>query len=104
VYLRSQSIRNYSSRSPADELIEELTELYGIARDEFEIATEETEKKSVYAASDREAARDELARLKTRYEEVLQGEHGEEVRRRIGARLRELENAVEHLNKADYED
>ena len=70
---------------------------YGTARDEFEIATEETEKGTTYAAGDREAAREEMAKLKERYEEVLGGEYGEEVRRRIGGRIRELENAIGNL-------
>src|SRR4051812_43370556 len=44
--------RNLSSGpgpSAADARIEEITELYATAQDEFEIAMEETEKQTVYA-------------------------------------------------------
>jgi len=58
----------------------------------------------VYAADDRAAARDELKKLQEMFEEALQGTHAEEVKRRVGSRIRELESAVEELNKADYED
>src|SRR5262245_16675773 len=49
-----------SSTSPEaaqkiEEAIEEIQELYGTARDEFEIAAEETEKNTTYAADDRAA-------------------------------------------------
>lgn len=105
--------RAFASKSTADEIIEEITELYGTARDEFEIATEESEKHSVYAADDRAAAREELAKLLKRYNEVVgrDGQEGcagkevaEEVKRRIGGRLRELERAVEVLNEKDFRD
>ncbi|KAL3427380.1 hypothetical protein PVAG01_00889 [Phlyctema vagabunda] len=96
--------RSYAAKSTADEILESITEQYATARDEFEIATEETEKKSVYAASDREAAREELEKLKELYEEALSGSDGEEVKRRVGQRIRELDSAVQELNKADYED
>jgi len=104
-------IRTYASPagapsgvSPADEIMEEITELYATAKDEFEIATEETEKHSIYAADDRAAARDELAKVKAAYEKALEGEHGEEIKRRVGQRIRELDNAITELNKADLED
>lgn len=77
---------------------------YATAKDEFEIATEETEKKSVYATEDREAARNEFAKLKEMYEEALAGPDGGEVKRRVGSRIRELDGAIENLNKADYEE
>ncbi|KAJ4286436.1 hypothetical protein N0V90_013136 [Kalmusia sp. IMI 367209] len=42
-----------------DAVIEEIQDLYGTARDEFEIAAEETEKNTTYAADDRAAARED---------------------------------------------
>ncbi|RDW69624.1 hypothetical protein BP6252_08644 [Coleophoma cylindrospora] len=96
--------RAYSSKSSADELLEAIQDQYATAKDEFEIATEETEKKSVYAIEDRKAARDELAKLKEMYTEALAGPDGDEVKRRVGSRIRELDAAVENLNKSDYED
>ena len=57
--------RNLSSAGPsaADTRIEEITELYATAQDEFEIAMEETEKQTVYAQDDRDAAREELEKV-----------------------------------------
>ncbi len=98
-----QTRRAYASHTPADSIIATLEDQYGTARDEFEIATEETEKKSVYAAADREAAREELDKLKEMYGQALRGADGEEVKRRVGHRLRELENAVEALERAAQE-
>ena len=85
-------------------MIENIQEQYATARDEFEIATEETEKKSVYAADDRAAAREELDKLKEMFEEALTGSEGEEVQRRVGQRIRELDNAVAGLEKAASEE
>ena len=96
--------RFYASKTPADEIIEEIQEQYATAKDEFEIATEETEKKSVYAADDRGAAKEELEKLKDLYDKALDGENAEEVKRRVGQRIRELDNAVEALEKAALED
>jgi hypothetical protein len=96
--------RNFATKSTADELIEDIQEQYATARDEFEIATEETEKKTVYAADDRAAARQELDKLKEMFQEALAGSEGEEVQRRIGQRIRELDNAVEGLEKAALEE
>ncbi|KAJ9644028.1 hypothetical protein H2199_003896 [Coniosporium tulheliwenetii] len=70
---------------------------YATARDEFEIAAEETEKQTVYAEDDRAAAREELEKLKAVYQEAITGPDkalAEEVERRAGGRIRELENAV----------
>ncbi|KAF1814165.1 hypothetical protein P152DRAFT_480390 [Eremomyces bilateralis CBS 781.70] len=75
---------------------------YGEARDEFEIAAEETEKNTTYAPGDREAARDALNKLAEAYKAVVEGpdtELGEEIKRRIGQRIRELDNAVGNLEK-----
>ena len=94
------SSRSFAAKSTADELIDEIQEQYATARDEFEIATEETEKKSVYAADDRAAAREELDKLKAMFEKAVEGSEGEEVQRRVGQRIRELDNAVEGLEKA----
>jgi len=90
-------VRWLSSKSPADEKIEEITELYATAQDEFEIAMEETEKMSVYAEEDRKAAREELTRVQEAYKAAVDGldsNLGEEVRRRVGQRIRELEQGV----------
>ncbi|KAG2165642.1 hypothetical protein VTO58DRAFT_102035 [Aureobasidium pullulans] len=91
-----------STKSAADEAIEEITELYATARDEFEIAMEETEKQTVYAEADREAAREELTRVQEAYKTIVEGpdtELAEEVKRRIGQRIRELENGVQNMEE-----
>jgi hypothetical protein len=82
-----QTVRWLSSKSVADEKIEEITELFYTAQDEFEIAMEETEKVTVYAEEDRKAAREELEKVKDEYKRVVEGPDtalGEEVRRRVG--------------------
>jgi hypothetical protein len=84
--------------------MDKLQDQYATARDEFEMATEETEKKTLYAEGDREAARDELETLKEMYEKALEGKDGEEIKRRIGQRIRELDNAVEALEKSALEE
>lgn len=96
--------RTYASKSSADEIIEQIQDQYATARDEFEIATEETDKKTVYAADDRAAAREELDALKALYDQALQGSDGEEVKSRIGQRIRELDSAVQALEKRAMED
>ncbi len=98
------SSRKFATKSTADKLIEDIQEQYATARDEFEIATEETEKKTVYAADDRAAARQELDKLKEMFQEALAGSECEEVRRRVGQRIRELDNAVQGLEKAALEE
>ncbi|KAL8921707.1 MAG: hypothetical protein Q9208_005636 [Pyrenodesmia sp. 3 TL-2023] len=95
--------RQYATKSTADEAIEEITEIYATAKDEFDIATEETSKRSVYAADDRAAAREELDKLKRAYEAAIGGTNGEEVRRRVGGRVRELERGVEALEERAME-
>lgn len=53
-----------STRTPtADDLITEIQDLYEVAKDEFEIATDSTDSSTIYAASDRESARDALNQL-----------------------------------------
>ncbi|EMD89588.1 hypothetical protein COCC4DRAFT_125763 [Bipolaris maydis ATCC 48331] len=85
------------SQQAVEAAIEEIQELYGTARDEFEIASEESEKNTTYAPDDRAAAREELDRLLEFYKGVLEGEDqavADEVKRRVGQRIRELEHAV----------
>ena len=66
--------RLFANKAQADIVIEDLTELYATARDEFEIAMEETEKASVYAEGDREAAKEELGKLQDAYKKIIEGE------------------------------
>lgn len=77
---------------------------YATAKDEFEIASEETEKKSVYAADDRAAAQEELAKFKEAYEKAINSADGEQIKNRIGSRVRELERAVEAMEEKAMED
>ncbi|MCJ1452331.1 hypothetical protein MMC28_002673 [Mycoblastus sanguinarius] len=100
----SKPLRSYVTKTTADEKIEEIQELYATARDEFEIASEETEKKTVYAADDRAAAQEELTKLKEAFEKAVAEPGGEEVRRRVGNRVRELERAVEAMEEMAMED
>ncbi|KAL2352952.1 hypothetical protein BJ546DRAFT_1063713 [Cryomyces antarcticus] len=95
-------VRHFSVKSTADEKIEEITELYATAKDEFEIAHEETTANTVYASDDRDAARTELDNLTAAYRAVVDGpdkELAEEVQRRVGGRIRELENAVKAMEE-----
>lgn len=98
-----QTIRWLSSnKSIADERIEEITELFYTAQDEFEIAMEETEKQTVYAEEDRKAAREELTKVQEAYKQVVEGpdeQLAEEVRKRIGQRIRELEHGVKNMEE-----
>ncbi|KAF2818759.1 hypothetical protein CC86DRAFT_153610 [Ophiobolus disseminans] len=82
-------------------LMDTITDLYGTAKDEFEIASEESEKNSTYAADDRAAARKELDKLVQYFEDAGQEGDGvgEEVRRRVGGRVRELVGAVGALEE-----
>jgi len=93
----SFQIRTFASPTTADEKIEEIQELYATAKDEFEIAAEETENNTVYAADDRAAAREELDKLKKVFDDAVNGPDrsiGEEVKARVGQRIRELDHAV----------
>lgn len=96
--------RSFASKTSADSTVEGIQEQYATAKDEFEIAAEETEKKSIYAADDRGAAREELDKLKEVYEEALKGNDAEEIKRRVGQRIRELENAIVALEERGKED
>ena len=87
--------------------MENLTDLYSTAKDEFEIAAEETEKKTVYAEDDREAAKEALNLLKEAYEKAVREsdpETAQEVQRRTGPRIRELENALTAVEEMAMED
>ncbi|CAI7610562.1 unnamed protein product [Penicillium glandicola] len=132
-------LKGSTGKAEADLLVEELQELYEVAKDEFEIATESTDSSTIYAASDRESARDALNQLSAVYglytarpgevenetdespsdiEELGDGPIIEtnynpadipqgvrdEVRRRVGHRIRELRNAVEALEERAMED
>ena len=77
---------------------------YATAKDEFEIAAEETEKKTVYAADDRAAAQEELTKFKEAYEKAINSADGEQIKNRIGSRVRELERAVEAMEERAMED
>lgn len=97
-----QTVRWLSSKSVADEKIEEITELFATAQDEFEIAMEETEKMSVYAEEDRKAAREELNKLQETYKSVLEGPDttlADEVKQRVSHRIRELDAAVNAMEE-----
>lgn len=87
--------------------MDNLTDLYSTAKDEFEIAAEETEKKTVYAADDREAAKEALDTLKAAYERALKESEpdvAKEVQSRTGPRIRELENAFTAMEEMAMED
>jgi hypothetical protein len=64
------------------------------------MAMEETENKTIYAEADREAAREELTKVQEAYRGIVEGpdtELAEEVKRRIGQRIRELEAGVKNM-------
>jgi hypothetical protein len=86
--------------------IEEITDLFGTAKDEFEIASEETDKNTTYAQDDREAAREELDKLLEYYGRVVSESEeviGQEVKRRVGHRIRELEAGVKAMEERAIE-
>lgn len=87
--------------------MDNINDLYGTARDEFEIAAEETEKKTVYAQDDRDAAREALETLKDALDKAIKEsdpEVGKEVRNRIGRKIQELENAVIAMEESAMEE
>ncbi|RMJ21301.1 hypothetical protein PHISP_07834 [Aspergillus sp. HF37] len=141
---RQYSASASTGKSEPDQLVDELQELYEIATDEFEIATDSTDSATIYAASDRESARDALNQLlavytlyttdaaSAEFQSVLREQEErrqiegqeedegdaesqvvttnfdpaqvtaparEEVRKRVGQRVRELRNAVETLEE-----
>jgi hypothetical protein len=99
--------RGFASSRTADTVMDDLQEMYATAKDEFEIAAEETEKKTVYASDDREAAKEALAALKDAYQKAIRQsspEVAQEVTNRVGQRIRELENAVTAMEESAMED
>jgi len=79
----------------------------GLTEDlQFEIASEETEKKTVYAADDRAAAQEELAKLKDAFNDAVENSPpnvGSEIKSRVGQRIRELDRAIEAMEQAALE-
>jgi len=87
--------------------MDSLQEMYATAKDEFEIAAEETEKKTVYASDDREAAKDALISLKEGYQKAVREsspEVAKEITGRVSQRIRELENAVTAMEERAMQD
>ena len=104
---RQHQTRAYATPTTPSNSLEHLNDLYATARDEFEMAAEETTKKTIYAADDRQAAVDAFQELKTAYEKAVREagpDGGREIGERIGTRIRELEGAVKGLEEAAMED
>jgi hypothetical protein len=104
---RQQPVRTFASTRTADTVMDSLQEMYATAKDEFEIAVEETEKKTVYASDDRAAAKVALQLLKDEYQKAVRESSpdvAQEVTNRVGQRIRELENAVTALEESATED
>ncbi|ESZ95872.1 hypothetical protein SBOR_3685 [Sclerotinia borealis F-4128] len=97
-------VRGYATATPADAVIEELTEQYSVAMDESELAWQEIENHSAFAANDRAAAVEEFFKLKEMYEHAIKGEHRVEVKRRMGQKIRKLEQATKMLEDMELED
>ncbi|MCJ1402799.1 hypothetical protein MMC11_006020 [Xylographa trunciseda] len=94
--------RGYALKTEADTKLEELQELYATAKDEFEMASEETGKKTIYAPDDRAAAQEELQKLKAAFDDAVKNsspEVGAEIKARVGQRIRELDRAVEAMEE-----
>lgn len=107
LYRLPLAARGFASSRLADEVMDALQEMYATAKDEFEIAVEETERKTVYAADDREAAKEALGALKDAYHKAVRESSPEvahEVQGRVGQRIRELENAVQAMEESAKED
>ncbi|KAK2859891.1 hypothetical protein FQN49_004611 [Arthroderma sp. PD_2] len=135
---RKRCNRNYSTSESAkvvkvDDYIQELEDLYAIAKDELEIAAESTTAATIYAASDRISMREAFDDLNhtysayadnnpppqdieskdggssisatearsTAYDSTnVPGEIRAEIKRRVGHRIREIENAVSNLEES----
>jgi len=98
--------RTFAGKRAVDEKVDDLSELYTAAKDEFEIAVEETSKNTIYAKDDRETAREEFEKFKSAYQEAISSntlsvEETDEIKRRVGQRLRELDSALANLSEAD---
>jgi len=94
--------RETKSYATVKEAMQEIEEAYDGAREEFQIAAEETQENTVYAAEDRKAARGEFDKLKALFEQYIDGEGlepegKEELQKRAGHRIRELEQALRTL-------
>jgi len=79
-----------------------LRTCHPLIRFKFEIAMEETEANTVYAQDDRDAARAELDKLTKMFTDIVEGDDkdvGDEVRKRVGGRIRELEHAVKNMEE-----
>lgn len=73
----------------------------------FEMAAEETEKKTVYAPDDRDAAKEALKQLKDAYQKALKlssPQVAEDIRGRVSQRIRELDNAFTALEESAQAD
>ncbi|KIW07244.1 uncharacterized protein PV09_02100 [Verruconis gallopava] len=97
-----------ASAPTAAEAMERIEQLYENASEEFQIAAEETEGNTVYAADDRAAAKAEVDKLEEFYKSVVEGTGydasvREEVKRRAGQRVRELVNAMTALEEKAME-
>jgi phosphate uptake regulator len=71
------------------------------------MAAEETEKKTVYASDDRDAAKEALQNLKDAYDKALKlssPQVAEEIKNRVSQRIRELDNAYTALEESAMED
>lgn len=78
---------------------------------QFELASEETEENTIYAADDRAAAKQELEKLKEALADIVEVGSDypvhvkEEVNKRVAHRVRELDNAFQALEeKAMHQD
>jgi hypothetical protein len=70
---------------------------------QFEIAVEETQKNTVYAPDDRAAAGEEMSKLKAMYDGALNEQDPDvaaEIKKRIGSRIRELDEAIKGLEES----
>ena len=106
-FATDQNVRSFASSRDADTVMDSLQELYADAKDEFEMAAEETEKKTIYASDDREAAKDVLNTLKEAYQKAVKEarpEVAKEITGRVGQRIRELENAVTAMEERAMHD
>ncbi|EFR03668.1 hypothetical protein MGYG_06664 [Nannizzia gypsea CBS 118893] len=128
-YSTSQSTKNIT----VDDYIQEIEDLYAIAKDELEIAAESTAAATIYAASDRISMREAFDDLNHAYgayadnnpppEDIESKDGGDgtgitevrstsydstnipaevraEIKRRVGHRIREIENAVKSLEES----
>ena len=94
--------RYATAKDEVDSVYAEQTTHCSAKTAQFEIAAEETEKMTVYAQDDREAAREELENLKAAYKKIIDDSDqgvAQEVQLRIGQRIRELDNAVQALEE-----